>query len=122
MPAPDTKFSEPNRKAVAPKVRHDQKQWVAIFEAQRKSGLSVEGFCSANHIARSAYWKWSKRLGATKSTAAGKIVEPAFMPIPIRSIPASSLELELGALRVRLDGPATERVIDAIIQRIATNA
>lgn len=67
------------------KVMRDQKQWMAIFDVPRASGLSNEGFCSAHNIARSAYWKWSKRLGATKSATAPKAIEPTFMPIPIRA-------------------------------------
>lgn len=125
MPTTDAKFTKPNRPAIPrkqTKVRRSEKQWMAIFEARRKSGLSVERFCSANNIGPSAYWKWSKLLGSDKNAATTKVIEPTFIPIPIRVAPSSSLELELGAMRLRFDGPATERVIDAIIKRIATHA
>lgn len=126
MLATDAKAIAQNRTAIprkATKVRRDQNQWIAIFEAQRASGLSVEAFCSANNISRSAYWKWSKQLGATKKAVADKTsAPPAFIPIPIRATPTCKLELDLGTLRIRFDGMVPDRVIDAIIQRITTQA
>lgn len=125
MPATDAKFIAPNQKALprkTAKVRRNQNQWIAIFEAQRASGLSVDAFCSANNISRSAYWKWSKQLGATKKAVAAKTSAPTFIPIPIAATPTCKLELDLGTLRIRFDGIAPDRVIDAIIQRIVTQA
>jgi hypothetical protein len=105
------------------KVIRDQKQWLAIFEAHRASGLTVEQFCRTNQISRSGFWKWSKQLGAPKAVHVDKAIEPSFLAIPIKAEPSRcSLELELGTMRVRLDGPAMERVIDAIIKRITIPA
>lgn len=125
MSATDAKLNEGSgtdnlRRPV--KVMRTEQQWIAIFEAQRASGLSADKFCRANGIARSAYWKWRKRLGATNGAAVTQAAGPTFIRIPITAAAPSSIELEVGTMRVRLEGAATERVIDAIIQRIAAQA
>jgi hypothetical protein len=125
MPAPNEKSNEQNQTTSSrksPKVRRDRSQWIAIIEAQRASGLSIEAFCIANDISRSGFWRWSKELGGTEGTGAVNPIEPRFLPIPIKAVPSCGLELELGAMRMRLDGSAMERVIDAIVKRIATQA
>jgi hypothetical protein len=49
------------------------------------------------------------------------------LPVPIRSAASpteisSPIELQLGAMRVRLSGAAASRVIDAILTRLAQPA
>ena len=125
MPKTDTTMETPNQATIsrkAAKVKRTQKQWMAIFEAQRTSGMTAEGFCKANHISRSAYWKWRKQFGTSNSAATATAIAPTFIPIPITVTPTPTIELELGALRIRCDGTAAQRVMDAIVQRITPPA
>lgn len=85
MAATATKFPDVGGTAIPrrrPKVKRDLKQWTAIFDAQRTSGLSVESFCRANAISPSVYWKWRKIIGLTRKSSGVKADMPSFLPIP----------------------------------------
>ena len=105
------------------KVMRSEKQWRAIIEGQRESGLTIEQYCTANAISRSGFWKWRKQLGSVKAPEFHRFADPSFLAIPIKTETSrGSLELDIGAMRVRLDGFAAERVIDALVERIAAQA
>ena len=76
-------------------------EWRSIMARQEASGLSGEGFCEAEGIGRSAFWRWRRRLADEDAARAGDGV--AF--VELSAEPASwDVELELGAgvvLRVR---------------------
>ena len=59
------------------RVIRNETQWMAIFEAQRASGLTAEKFCIAHKISRSGYWKWNKLLCEKKKASAIKGVAPS---------------------------------------------
>ena len=70
---------------------------MARYEA---SGLSGEGFCEAEGIGKSAFWRWRRRL-ANREAGAGKAV---FVELAGDPAPSWDAELDLGAgvvLRVR---------------------
>jgi hypothetical protein len=52
------------------------------------------------------------------------IVNPVqrFLAVPILAPTAAHIEIELGSLRMRLEGMAAARVIEAIVGRIDTGA
>jgi hypothetical protein len=111
------------RSARARRVVRNEQQWRAIVEGQRESGLTVERYCAVNAVSRSGFWKWCKQLGNAKVADATKAAVPSFLEIPIKvEQPCSLVELDIGAMRVRIDGAAAERVIDALVKRIAAQA
>ena len=67
------------------------------------SGLSGEGFCEAEGIGRSAFWRWRRRL-ADEDAARGDGGEPMFVALSDARPASWDVELKLGAgvvLRVR---------------------
>ena len=36
--------------------------WISVFEAQAKSGLSKHNFCKQNGIPETAFYKWQRKL------------------------------------------------------------
>lgn len=105
------------------RVVRNEAQWRAIVEGQRKSGLTVERYCAANGISRSGFWKWRKQLSSAIVLDVQKEAAPSFLEIPINAEQSRCrLELDIGAMRVRLDGTAAERVIDALVKRITAQA
>ena len=77
-------------------------EWRSIMARHEASGLSGEGFCEAEGIGRSAFWRWRRRLigrgrGAHRRRA-------AFVELSAAQPASWDVELELGAgvvLRVR---------------------
>ncbi|BAP87627.1 putative uncharacterized protein [Burkholderiales bacterium GJ-E10] len=109
------------------RARRDEETWNGLIAEQRASGQTVSAFCAQRGVPRSSFGKWRKRLGAAPTkgnrTPAGK----GFLPLPIReSAPqpteSVSVELNVGAMRIRVSGAAAGRIVDSILARIATPA
>ena len=102
--------------------RRKAARWAQIIEAQRQSLLTVVEFCRRRGIAKATFWYWRKRLVMAKKQEL--IVNPAqrFLAVPIVAPAGAHIEMELGPLRMRFEGMAAARVIDAIVGRIDTGA
>ena len=82
------------------RTRRSAAEWRSIMARYEASGLSGEGFCEAEGIGKSAFWRWRRRL-ANGEAGAGKAVFVELAGDPATSWDA---ELDLGAgvvLRVR---------------------
>jgi len=94
------------------RARHTATQWATIIAAQRQSTLTLVEFCRRRQIALATFRYWRKRL-ALLPTAAQR-----FLAVPLVAPVAEAIEVDLGTLRVRVEGAAAARVIDAIVARI----
>ena len=103
-------------------ARRKAARWAKIIEAQRQSSLTVVEFCRRRGIAKATFWYWRKRLVMAKKQEL--IVNPAqrFLAVPIVAPAGAHIEVELGPLRMRFEGMAAARVIEAIVGRIDTGA
>jgi transposase-like protein len=93
-------------------------RWARIIEAQRQSDRTVVEFCRRRGVAKATFWYWRKRL-----VTSGKhelVAKPAqrFLAVPIVAPIAERIEVDLGAMRVRLDGAQAVRLVDAIVARV----
>lgn len=100
-------------------VRRNAARWSRIIEAQRQSPLTVVEFCRRRRIAKATFWYWRKRLVRAANPERGA---QRFLAVPIIAPAAAHIEVELGTLRLRLEGMAAARVIEAIVERIDTGA
>lgn len=98
-------------------ARFDAKQWAQLIEAQRRSPLTVVAFCRRRNIAKATFWYWRKRLAMT-AKAPGVTSPQRFLEVPIITPVAQPIEVNVGTLRVRLEGMAAARVVDAIVAAI----
>lgn len=103
-------------------ARRNAARWVRIIAAQRQSDRTVVDFCRRRGIAKATFWYWRKRLATTEKQEL--VAKPAqrFLAVPIVAPVAAGIEVDLGTLRIRLDGLAAARVIEAIVGRIDTGA
>jgi transposase-like protein len=103
-------------------ARGNAGQWARIIEAQRRSDLTVAEFCRRRGIAKATFWYWRKRLVTTAKQ--GKVAKPAqrFLAVPLVAPMAERIEVELGTMRVRLEGAGAARLVDAIVARIGSGA
>ena len=103
-------------------ARRDATQWAKIIAAQRQSSLTVVEFCRRRGIAKATFWYWRKRLATAKKEEL--VVNPTqrFLAVPIVAPAAAHIEVELGPLRLRLEGMAAARIIEAIVGRIDPGA
>ena len=102
--------------------RRTAAQWARIIEAQRQSGLTVVEFCRRQNIAKATFWYWRKRPVTTHKQY--PVAKPAakFLAVPIVAPVAAHIEVELGTMRVRLEGAGAARVVDAIVARVGNGA
>jgi transposase-like protein len=102
--------------------RRDAAQWARIIEAQRQSDLTVVEFCRRRGIAKATFWYWRKRLVRTAKQE--QVAKPAqrFLAVPLVAPVAERIEVDLGTMRVRLDGAGAARVVDAIVARVGSGA
>jgi transposase-like protein len=98
--------------------RRTAAQWVRIIEAQRQSGLTVVEFCRQQGIAKATFWYWRKRLLATHKHYPMAKPAPKFLPVPLVTPLTERIEVELGTMRVQLQGSQAARVVDAIVARV----
>ena len=107
------------RKGGSP-TRHSTAEWTKLLREQRGSGLTVEAFCAKHRLANSTYWRWRRRLEVLSADEAQVVTMPApkFLAIPM-NVASEAFEVQVGEMRVRLGGVAAQRVLEAIITRIA---
>ena len=103
-------------------ARRKAARWARIIEAQRQSERTVVEFCRRRGIAKATFWYWRKRLVTTAKQ--NLVAKPAqrFLAVPIVAPVAERIEVDLGTLRVRLDGAGAARVVDAIVARVGSGA
>lgn len=101
-------------------TRHSAVEWAKLLREQRRSGFTVDVFCTERRLAKSTFWYWRRRVAV--SVTQGEVAEVGtaanFLAVPV-SAPNESFEILAGDLRVRLEGVAAQRVLDAIVARIA---
>ena len=74
---------------------------------QEESGLSGDGFCEAEGIGRSAFWRWRRRLAEADTACGDGGGEPMFVELADAPPAPWDVELELGAgVVLRLRRPA----------------
>lgn len=100
--------------------RRNAAQWAKLIEAQRQSDRTVVEFCRRRGIAKATFWYWRKRLVATAKQEV--VAKPAhrFLAVPVVAPMAERIEVDVGTLRVRLDGAGAARVVDAIVARVGS--
>ena len=103
-------------------ARRNAARWSRLIEAQRRSDLTVAEFCRRRGIAKATFWYWGKRLVTTAKQE--QVAKPAqrFLAVPLVAPMAERIEVDLGTMRVRLDGAGAVRVVDAIVARVGTGA
>ena len=96
------------------RARHSAEQWAKIIAAQRRSSLTIVEFCRRRNLALATFGYWRRRL--TQS-----VVQPSqrFLAVPLVAPKAAPMEVEVGTLRVRMEGAAAARVVDAIVAMIS---
>ena len=103
--------------------RRGEAEWKRTVVAQQQSGLSVVEFCRQRRMAESTFRYWSWRLARDAKAAVVTLPGPRFLAVPLTAAAAEEIaapiEVELGTLRVRLDGAAAARVVDAIVARLS---
>ena len=110
------RFNERKRQSMRLKAA----RWARIIEAQRESGRTVVEFCRRRGVAKATFWYWRKRLVTIEKRE--QVTKPAqrFLAVPLVAPVAERIEVDLGAMRVRLDGAGAARVVDAIVTRVET--
>ena len=77
-----------------------RERWRQIIEQQKRSGLSIAGFCREQRIAESSLFTWQRRLAREPQAPAA----PAFVPVKLAAAKAGdapspsqdAIELHLG--------------------------
>lgn len=93
-------------------------RWARIIEAQRQSGRTAVEFCRRRGIAKATFWYWRKRLVTTEKQERVATPTQGFLAVPLVAPVAERIEVDLGTMRVRLDGAGAVRVVDAIVARV----
>jgi hypothetical protein len=90
--------------------------WRRVVERQAKSGLSIARFCEREDVSPASFYNWRRRL----AEEAGE--RPAFVPVQVRDVSGSALEIVLpGAVTIRVpDGTARQTIVDALAAVEAT--
>jgi hypothetical protein len=101
------------------RARHMASEWTKIIAAQRRSKLTIVEYCRRRDIALATFGYWRRRLAQPVA-----IAQPAqrFLAVPLVAPAAAPIAVDIGTLRVRLEGAAAARVIDAIVARIGGEA
>jgi hypothetical protein len=103
-------------------ARRKAARWTRVIEAHRQSNLTVVEFCRRRSIAKATFWYWRRRLVRTEKRE--PVAKPAqrFLAVPLVAPTTEHIEVDLGTMRVRLDGAGAARVVDAIVARVVSGA
>ena len=81
------------------RTRRSAAEWRSILARHEASGQTVGGFCAAEGVSTTAFWRWRRRLSEENGAGTGGLF------VELGEAPARwDVELELGAgvvLRVR---------------------
>lgn len=102
--------------------RRTAEDWAMLTAAQRHSGVTVAEFCRRHGVAKATFWHWRKRLLTQHDHLPKAKPAPKFLPVAVVSPAAEPIEVELGTIRVRLQGAEAARVVSAIVARIGSGA
>jgi len=98
------------------RVRRGIEGWRTLISQQRASGETVDAFCAARGIPRSSFSKWRNRLESAPTSTA------QFLPVAVSSAAAGAVglaEAQPGPAQMRLSRAAANKLLDAIIARLA---
>ena len=106
------------RKAGSEELEAKQAYWDKRIAQWRDSGLSQRVFCETQGLALSTFQWWRKRL------AEGPGAQPRFLPIELKAAAAATaaamVQIELtSGTRLRLEGEAALRAVDALVRRVS---
>jgi len=93
-----------------------QAYWKKSIDAWKRSGSSQREFCAKRGLALSTFQWWRAKLRRAEVQPAA-----AFLPLTVHSTPgvAALIEVELRSkTRLRLEGEAALRALDALVARI----
>ena len=93
-------------------------RWTRIIEAQRKSDLTVVEFCRRRRLAKATFWYWRRRLATTEKQELAAKPAQRFLAVPLVAPVAERIEVDLGAMRVRLGGAGAARIVEAIVAHV----
>ena len=94
-------------------ARKNSVWWRRIAQWER-SGRTQRDFCREQRLALSTFQWWRARLRRSEALAA-----PAFVPIALGAADGNTVEVTLRSnTRVRVQGAAASRVVDALIARL----
>ena len=105
------------------RARRDETVWRELIAAHQASGQTVSAFCSERGVPRSSFGKWRRHLCIAPTQGRMAPAAKRFLPLPIRAntpppAETASIELDVGAMRFRVSGPAAVRIVDSILARI----
>ena len=103
-------------------ARRNAVRWARLIEAQRQSDRTVVEFCRRRGIAKATFWYWRKRLATTEKRDLDARPARRFLAVPLVAPAAERIEVDLGTMRVRLEGAGAARVVDAIVGRVGSGA
>lgn len=103
-------------------ARRNAARWARIIEAQRQSAVTVVEFCRRRGIAKATFWYWRKRLATIEKQELVAKSAQRFLAVPLVAPVAERIEVDLGTMRVRLDGAGAARIVDAIVARVGSGA
>jgi len=95
------------------RVNRDLAQWAELVEAHRLSGLTVEAFCLQENVSKSSFTRWRGQLSGRVERVQNAT---DFLAIPIQN--EGGIEVEVGGMRLRLDGSSSVRILEELLLRV----
>ena len=105
------------RKSGSAELEAKQAYWDKRIAQWRASGLSQRVYCESQGLALSTFQWWRKRLASLSA-------QPRFLPVELKPAAAGAagavvhVELKSGT-RLRLEGEAALRAVDALVRRVS---
>lgn len=97
--------------------RRSRAEWQKIAVRWRASGASAEAFAAKHGLSPITLRWWASKLGLTsRNEAATALVPVEIAPVHVRE--AGTLELELGALRMRVEVGADPRYVAELVRAL----
>lgn len=103
------------------KRQHRLAEWASLIEEQKRSGLSVGGWCKEHHIAVSTFYSWQNRLFKSLTVKQPMVTcpaEPSFIEVtPIKQVDhsAPSICLQYDKVRVSIESGVDPATVQAVV-------
>ncbi len=103
------------------KRQHRLAEWASLIEEQKRSGLTVRGWCKEHHVSVSTFYLWQNRLFKSitvKQPMVACPTEPSFVEVtPIKQISQStpSICLQYDNVKVSIESGADPATVQAVI-------
>ena len=97
--------------------RKTQSQWLALFEEQKQSGLSIAKFCQQKQLSEAYFYLKRKKLQSQESELSTFVTARPESSLP--DLPDAGMTLHFGQCQLKLDSSTNSQWLSELMKSLS---